>query len=65
MFSFRHKLSINRYGSHLYPRDFGGHATSVRIQAYLNKTHNQSRDKLHVEHSQTTRTLESVLVVVI
>ena len=38
---------------------------SVRIHAYLNKTHNQSRDKLNVEHPLTARTIEEVLVRVI
>ena len=37
----------------------------VSIQLYLNKTHNQSRDKLHVENPQTAHTLEGVLVGVI
>ena len=37
----------------------------VIIQAYLNKTNNQSRDKLHVEHPRTACTLEGFLVGII
>ena len=37
----------------------------VRIQAYRNKTQNQSRDKLHAEHPRTARNLKGVLVGII
>ena len=57
--------STDNDNNKLYIKIINDSCVIVMIQVYLNQTQNQSRNKLHMEHPLTTRTLEGVLVGVI